>query len=412
MLALGEYTLEEIPATRRDALLQQVGDWYRNDPSSGVHGAAGWLLRHWGQNDVVREVDQTPVPYSTDREWFTLAITVTPTSPPKPAEKASDENATPDAESTAPPRAEGAAAQDEATEQKDESDIAQPAKDEAKPEPLPPKTFYYTFIVFPAGDSQIGSFGNEPDRQKEEFRHGVTLTRPFALLDREITFEELIAFSPQYAGFMQQFDSKPEDAGFATHWYDSVTFCRWLSQQSGLTETDQSYADPESLDEKEYPRDPNPDTSWAPRDWPLELGRRGFRLPTESEWEVASRTGSRTAYGYGSDVGLLDRFGWFIENSGKHVHPPREQRPGSRGLFDMHGNLFEWTHDWFGDYGNGEASLVDPLGPKGGSNHASRGGSWFFGSTFCRSAYRIIGTPPFRTGGGGFRVALSPSGIP
>ena len=114
----------------------------------------------------------------------------------------------------------------------------------------------------------------------------------------------------------------------------------------------------------EYPREPNPEANWAPRNWPLELGRRGFRLPTESEWEVASRAGARTAYGFGSEVSLLGRFGWFAENSGKHVHPPRELRPSIRGLFDLHGNLFEWTHDWYGDYGV-EAS-TDPLGDQRG----------------------------------------------
>ena len=150
---------------------------------------------------------------------------------------------------------------------------------------------------------------------------------------------------------MRQFDAKPADAGFGADWYDAVGFCRWLGQQSGLSEGDQSYAAPETLDKAKYPREPNPEANWAPRNWPLELGRRGFRLPTESEWEVASRAGARTTYGFGSDVSLLGRFGWFTENSGKHVHPPRELRPSIRGLFDLHGNLFEWTHDWYGDYG-------------------------------------------------------------
>jgi len=75
LLALGEFTLTEIPSSRREPLLKQLSDSYRNDTSSGVHGAAGWLLRQWGQAEVVREVDQTQVPYSPDREWFTLAIT-------------------------------------------------------------------------------------------------------------------------------------------------------------------------------------------------------------------------------------------------------------------------------------------------------------------------------------------------
>ena len=93
LLALGEFSIEEIPESRRVALLEQLADWYRHDPSSGVHGAAGWLLRQWGQAEVVRQVDHTAVPYAPDREWFTLAITVTPTAPPKPKTEPAKENA-------------------------------------------------------------------------------------------------------------------------------------------------------------------------------------------------------------------------------------------------------------------------------------------------------------------------------
>ena len=352
LLALGEFSLDEVPASRREALLRQLADWYRQDPSSGVHGAAGWLLRQWGQAEVARQVDQTAVPYAPDREWFTLAIT--------------------------------------------------------SPEP-PPTTFHYTFIVFPAGDYEIAPVNDEPDRGENEVRHPVKLTRPFALLDREITWAELIAFKPMYAGFRQQTDDNPEAAGAAVDWYDAVDFCRWLGQQSGLSEGDQSYADPEGLDKAQYPREPFPAANWAPRNWPLELGRRGFRLPTETEWEVASRAGTRTAYGFGSEVGLLGQFGWFTENSDKRVHPPRELRPSVRGLFDVHGNLFEWTHDWYGDYG--VEAITDPLGAKGGSDRVIRGGTWRYYAVDCRTAFRTSSNPTFRALFIGFRLALSPSGV-
>jgi formylglycine-generating enzyme required for sulfatase activity len=378
LLAIGEYYPTDIPASRREALVKQLADWYANDPSSGVHGASGWLLRHLGEKEIADRVDQTPVPYSPEREWFNLAITVQPTPPPKPK-----------------------------SESKEEVENAESKGEESDSEP--PMTFYYTFIVFPAGSYEIGSVADQPDRQKDEMRHSVTLTRPFALLDREITFEELIAFSPQYAEFMKQYDAQPTDAGFAADWYDSVAYSRWLGKAMGLPESDQCYADPETLDKEQYARDPQ--VTWAPRNWPLGLDKRGFRLPTDSEWEVVARSGSRTAYGFGSEVALLDRFGWFSENSGKHVHSGRELRPSLRGLFDLHGNLFEWTHDWYGgDFG--ESAQTDFVGAQRGSSRVFRGGSWGYDAADCRAATRHTSVPSLRTNYHGFRLALSsPSGV-
>ena len=133
----------------------------------------------------------------------------------------------------------------------------------------------------------------------------------------------------------------------------------------GLPESDQPYADPATLDKEQYPREPNPSASWAPRTGHWSPAAGGFACPRKRSGKSPLEPSARTAFGFGSDVGLLGRFGWFAENSGKHVHPPRELRPGRRGLFDLHGNLYEWTHDWYEGYDTKPAS--DPLGPATGS---------------------------------------------
>lgn len=370
LLAIGEYAPTEIPPARHEALVKQLADWYANDPSSGIHGASGWLLRYLGEKEISDRVDQTQIPYSPNREWFTRAITVRPTPRPKSKE-----------DQTVP---------------------------EEPTEPLPPKTFYYTFIVHPSGTSTISSVEDEANRSKQkENRHAVSLTRPFAVLDREITFAELIANSPQYTDYMKELDAAETDAGYGSHWYDSVAYCLWLGKEMGLPESEQCYPYPGSLDEKKYP--PDPQVALAPQNWPWDLDKRGFRLPTESEWEVVARSGSRTAYGFGSEVALLDRFGWFLENSGKKVHPGREKRPNLRGLFDLHGNLFEWTHDWFGDFG--ESAQTDPVGAKEGLYRVYRGGSFDFDAASSRAAYRNSLGPSVPGINLGFRLALSSPGF-
>ena len=110
----------------------------------------------------------------------------------------------------------------------------------------------------------------------------------------------------------------------------------------------------------------------------------GYRLPTEAEWEYAARAGS-TASRYGE----LDDVAWYYENSGDRAHPVGQKQPNAWGLYDIYGNVWEWTADWFGDYG-GELR-VDPTGPETGQRRISRGGSWDYCSKSMRAAFRHIG---------------------
>jgi len=131
-----------------------------------------------------------------------------------------------------------------------------------------------------------------------------------------------------------------------------------------------------------------------------------YRLPTEAEWEYACRSGTTTAYGFGDNVSRLGDYGWFRSNSDSGgTHPVGEKKPNAWGLYDMHGNVYEWCQDWYGAYPSGSAT--DPTGATSGSYRVYRGGSWYNIARYCRSAYRDGPTPEDRYTILGFRVLRS-----
>jgi formylglycine-generating enzyme required for sulfatase activity len=137
---------------------------------------------------------------------------------------------------------------------------------------------------------------------------------------------------------------------------------------------------------------------------------RVYRLPTEAEWEYACRAGSKTAYSFDDEEGLLPEYGWFNRNSSRRTHTVGLLEPNAWGLYDMHGNVWEWCSDRHGEYPKGAVS--DPTGPKEGSYRVYRGGSWDDEAALCRSAYRRRNDPSDRIINLGFRVALSSTEIP
>ena len=139
-------------------------------------------------------------------------------------------------------------------------------------------------------------------------------------------------------------------------------------------------------------------------------------MPTEAEWEVAARSlpiagdrgvVGRTAYGFGSDVELLTRFGWHQPNSGVRLHVGRERLPGLRGLWDIHGNATEWCHDWYDAKWYGRSQREDPAGVAEASFRVFRGGSWSDHAVNCRTADRRNVEPGSRGNDLVFRVVRS-----
>jgi len=128
----------------------------------------------------------------------------------------------------------------------------------------------------------------------------------------------------------------------------------------------------------------------------------GYRLPTEAEWEYASRAGRRGRWCFGNDETKLPEFAWTAQNSGRQTHEVGKKKPNAWGLFDMHGNVWEWCSDWFGPYSGGLAR--DPVGPAYGDFKVVRGGSWYFPAAQSRCAYRDGERPEGRLNSLGFRL--------
>ena len=128
-----------------------------------------------------------------------------------------------------------------------------------------------------------------------------------------------------------------------------------------------------------------------------------FRLPTEAEWEYAARAGSTTPWASGEDASTLTRIAWVRENSGGAVQPVAGREPNAWGLYDMHGNVWEWVADWMGPYPDAPR-LEDPIGPSTGTERVRRGGSAVYGSDAARSSHRYQQPPNRGNGNLGFRI--------
>ena len=232
--------------------------------------------------------------------------------------------------------------------------------------------------TIPAGEGWIGSPEQEDGRYESEGpRHRISVTQPFQLAAVPVTQAQFALFDPSKADV-----EHPDLPAVNITWEEAVEFCAWLSKLPGF---------------------------------------EGARLSTEEEWEYACRASTATAYWKGKEEKHLAEVGWYDGNSGGEVHPVGEKPANPWGLYDMHGNVWEWTaSQWKDDYSKQASGItVDPadlpadLAAASADSAASprvdrvfRGGCYWDLARRARSACRSIGDPGLRVQVLGFRVLL------
>jgi formylglycine-generating enzyme required for sulfatase activity len=210
-------------------------------------------------------------------------------------------------------------------------------------------------ILLPGGSFTMGDPSGRPD----ESPHEVTVSAFY--LDKVPVTQELYE---QVMGVNPSKRRAPTNPVERTQWTDAVRFCNRCSELEGLK------------------------PCYDLQTWACDFTADGYRLPTEAEWEYACRAGSRTCYGFGDAEADLSRYAWCKPGSGGTTHPVGEKLPNRWGLYDMHGNVWQWCNDWYAEGAYSESPRDNPKGPATGKQRVLRGGAWDCTPDKCRAAYR------------------------
>jgi len=230
-------------------------------------------------------------------------------------------------------------------------------------------------------------------------RHRRRIGRSFAIASKEVTVEQFLRFRNEH-DYSTQCAPSSDCPVNVVSWYEAVAYCNWLSEQEGIPKAQWCYL-PNKEGKYTHGMTMAPDY----------LRRTGYRLPTEAEWEYACRAGVETGYSFGEPDDLLDKYGWFDRNSlGRKSHPVGLLKPNDLGLFDMHGNDWEWCQDAYKEYGkrrDGKAieDIEDITDINNSNSRVLRGGSFYDQPSLVRSANRYNHVPTFRISLIGFRAA-------
>ena len=253
---------------------------------------------------------------------------------------------------------------------------------------------------------RMGSPLSEPNHDVTmETSRRLVIPRHFAIATKEVTLEQWQSFERSHTAlrlppsFVNQYSPDTDGPRMGFTWYTAAQYCNWLSQQEGLPREEWCFLP--------APGDAYGEGMTIPADV---LKRRGYRLPTEAEWEYACRSGAVTSRSYGYSIKLLDAYGRNQANSEEHAWSCGSLLPNDLGLFDMLGNEFEWVLDrihrpmperqgLLSDTIN-VSEVLDERSPR-----LMRGGAFFLTPAAVRSAVRLGSAPSYFYHYSGFRPA-------
>ncbi|MBM3956064.1 MAG: hypothetical protein FJ309_15890, partial [Planctomycetes bacterium] len=401
VLALGELLQGEtaagaIAGAVRRRIVPVLQDTFERDPDPGLHAAAEWTLRQLGAGDWV--VDRVAA-------WRKEAAAAIPLGDAKPALPKSLGGL---ADLLGPPRSPYP--RGKKTPIVDPPQLAAIRKELSAEGPKPLRWFVngqgQTMIVIPGPvEFQMGSTADsDGDRSVNEGQHMRRIGRTFAISAAHVTLGEYERIVPEEeirkgltGAVGPQWTRSDELPVTGMGWFEAARYCNALSKADGLAKS-----------EWVYEEDGRGRVTGIASGW---LSRSGYRLPTEAEWEYASRAGAGTSRFFGQSSVLLGDYAWYVVNSGlegKSVPwPVGLKKPNDTGLFDGLGNAYDWCHVEYAAYPetSGDDDIEGNLAISREGRRVLRGASFVNNASTVRSAYRYFDVPTYRGSGYGLRVA-------